>query len=352
MLEGHHAIQEREHLKQALDKTLAELNETRLTAALKGCMAMLDAQLKQKDAFRVRVTELEAERDALATFKSYVHRRLDEAGIPTDPESPHEEHGCRIGGRLDITLAALAQAQVLRDAASRAYDYIDPAIHGWARQLLRDALTDAHALAIWQAERAVIDAARCVHSNTDEYGEWVGSDVATVLTELDTANTRVAELEAQLGQWVSESIVSRSALANLRAENARLREFECTASEVAMKNGAERDAALARESALRGAARRLVDSFESQGMHPNRLVHANYYQAIEIREALALTDAQALAVWRAERAVIEKGRAMTTYAWGDMEFDYPAEIQGSHGKAIADAVEHLDTLKQAQEQTS
>lgn len=37
-------------------------------------------------------------------FKKYVHDRLDEAGIEKDPESPHKEHGCRIGGRLDIVL--------------------------------------------------------------------------------------------------------------------------------------------------------------------------------------------------------------------------------------------------------
>ncbi len=42
----------------------------------------------------------------LQEFKNYVHKRLDLAGIPIDPESPHKEHGCRIGGRLDIALSA------------------------------------------------------------------------------------------------------------------------------------------------------------------------------------------------------------------------------------------------------
>lgn len=46
-----------------------------------------------------------AERDALAKFKQYVHGRLDAAGVPADPDSPHKAEGCRIGGRLDIVLA-------------------------------------------------------------------------------------------------------------------------------------------------------------------------------------------------------------------------------------------------------
>lgn len=44
--------------------------------------------------------------DALDKFKTYVHQRLDEAGVPADPpDSPHKAEGCRIGGRLDIVLS-------------------------------------------------------------------------------------------------------------------------------------------------------------------------------------------------------------------------------------------------------
>jgi hypothetical protein len=53
-------------------------------------------------------TDLAAERaraDALQAFKDYVHRRLDDAGVPVDPESPHKAAGCRIGGRLDAVFA-------------------------------------------------------------------------------------------------------------------------------------------------------------------------------------------------------------------------------------------------------
>jgi hypothetical protein len=43
----------------------------------------------------------------LAEFKSYVHKRLDDFGVPADPESSHKAEGCRIGGRLDLVLDEL-----------------------------------------------------------------------------------------------------------------------------------------------------------------------------------------------------------------------------------------------------
>jgi hypothetical protein len=61
------------------------------------------------------VTAVTAERDKLQRFKEYVHRRLDEAGVPTDPDSPHRAEGCRIGGRLDIVLADRNRFHVLGD---------------------------------------------------------------------------------------------------------------------------------------------------------------------------------------------------------------------------------------------
>lgn len=41
----------------------------------------------------------------LGAFKEYVHRRLDQAGVPIDPGGPHTEAGCRVGDRLDIVLS-------------------------------------------------------------------------------------------------------------------------------------------------------------------------------------------------------------------------------------------------------
>lgn len=54
--------------------------------------------------------------EALSKFKAYVHKRLDDAGIPVDPESPHRAEGCRIGGRLDIVLALASAMPDLLEA--------------------------------------------------------------------------------------------------------------------------------------------------------------------------------------------------------------------------------------------
>lgn len=46
--------------------------------------------------------DLKKEVKKLRKFKKYVHKRLDEAGVPYElPESEHTKAGCRIGGRLD-----------------------------------------------------------------------------------------------------------------------------------------------------------------------------------------------------------------------------------------------------------
>lgn len=49
--------------------------------------------------------KLEEQVRKLQAFKDFVHKRLDDAGIPTHPDGPHSKEGCRIGDRLDIALA-------------------------------------------------------------------------------------------------------------------------------------------------------------------------------------------------------------------------------------------------------
>lgn len=61
--------------------------------------AMLQTVTAELAAASTRVQQLEA-------FKRYVHERLDQAGVPADPQ-PEEnaKHGCRIEGRLNYVLA-------------------------------------------------------------------------------------------------------------------------------------------------------------------------------------------------------------------------------------------------------
>mgnify|MGYP000887063166 CR=1 FL=1 len=64
--------------------------------------------------------ELRAQREAmgaeigrLQAFKDYVHKRLDEAGVPTHPEGRPASEGCRIGERLDLVFGRLDECREL-----------------------------------------------------------------------------------------------------------------------------------------------------------------------------------------------------------------------------------------------
>lgn len=51
---------------------------------------------------QVRIEELEADNTKLAAFKAWVHNRLDELGVPADPDPENTARdGCRISGRID-----------------------------------------------------------------------------------------------------------------------------------------------------------------------------------------------------------------------------------------------------------
>jgi hypothetical protein len=56
-----------------------------------------------------------AELAKLQKFKDYVHKRLDDAGIPTHPDGPHAAEGCRVGERFDVLFAELAALRRERD---------------------------------------------------------------------------------------------------------------------------------------------------------------------------------------------------------------------------------------------
>jgi hypothetical protein len=65
------------------------------------------------------IAALNAEVAALRAFKAYVHKRLDDAGVPADPPGPHRDAGCRIGQRLDLVLNAKAVCDDCAACAAR-----------------------------------------------------------------------------------------------------------------------------------------------------------------------------------------------------------------------------------------
>lgn len=72
--------------------------------------------MEQRDKARAEAVVMREGRDKLAAFKAYVHKRLDDQGVPVDPDSPHKAEGCRIGGRLDWLFAdaAATDAEALK----------------------------------------------------------------------------------------------------------------------------------------------------------------------------------------------------------------------------------------------
>lgn len=85
-------------------------------AALKGELLAIEIKqvayaTKQEIIADTRLTDKPQvnEVEKLQRFKDYVHKRLDDAGIPANPEGENSKHGCRIGDRLDIALVQPSQ---------------------------------------------------------------------------------------------------------------------------------------------------------------------------------------------------------------------------------------------------
>lgn len=54
--------------------------------------------------------DLQDQLEEARKFKTFVHKYLDEAGVPADdPTNEHSKAGCRIGARLDLLLKAAAK---------------------------------------------------------------------------------------------------------------------------------------------------------------------------------------------------------------------------------------------------
>jgi hypothetical protein len=65
--------------------------------------------------------------DKAASFKEYVHKRLDDFKVPHDPDPEHNaQHGCRIEGRLNFVFDRLTKAMALLERAAGAFERETP----------------------------------------------------------------------------------------------------------------------------------------------------------------------------------------------------------------------------------
>ncbi len=113
---------------------------------------LLDAREYPDDLLGIeaRFAQVEKERDHLVKFKDYVHKRLDDAGVPVDPESVHKAAGCRIGGRLDWVFA-LKKLEMVTD------EMIETAVTAMRAEFIRakDTSTDGQVPYSWLARAAI-----------------------------------------------------------------------------------------------------------------------------------------------------------------------------------------------------
>lgn len=89
----------------------ASLELTAAVMALSDFIQMCETHEKAASRALVKYKQWEdewlAKVSALQAFKDYVHKRLDDAGVPTHPDGEHSKAGCRIGDRLDIVFTQL-----------------------------------------------------------------------------------------------------------------------------------------------------------------------------------------------------------------------------------------------------
>lgn len=82
------------------------------TTPLAEFRAKLDTARADRESCRGELCNTATALAAAQEFKTYVHTRLDQAGIPHgDPENPHQKEGCRIGARLDLVFAQIKNLQ-------------------------------------------------------------------------------------------------------------------------------------------------------------------------------------------------------------------------------------------------
>ncbi len=61
----------------------------------------LEAEQRLSEKYARKCGELQARLDQALAFKTFVHKRLDQGGVPADPYPDEtDKTGCRIGSRL------------------------------------------------------------------------------------------------------------------------------------------------------------------------------------------------------------------------------------------------------------
>jgi hypothetical protein len=97
----------------------------RIRAENESLTAGLNVAIASMQGTDVKLARVTAERDKLQRFKDWVHKYLDDHGVPHHPPGTHGAEGCRIGDRMDWLMN-------LVDELRRAHELLEPLL--WLRQ--------------------------------------------------------------------------------------------------------------------------------------------------------------------------------------------------------------------------
>lgn len=144
-------------------------------------------RIRSGDAARAEVAQLKADLEALVAagqadaeklkaaiaFKAYVHTRLDEMGIPADPEpEQNAKHGCRIEGRLNVFALHL-----LRDKHPPSCDECGQSFEfrgtdSWEVSESCDVCAATKRAEVAEAESARLKAELAKHQHSEFHPDW------------------------------------------------------------------------------------------------------------------------------------------------------------------------------------
>lgn len=171
-----------------------------------GCGQCYDSMATYLKNARAEADSLRAALAKAEAFKAYVHKRLDDAGVPADPEpAENAKHGCRVEGRLNYLEASI---HVLDDKRVKA-EAEGAALRGALGALLKDVEETCGRDCGGNAENQQETARAALASNTGtellaavKLAHEALTFATTMTVQNDPARSRLETASLALARWV------------------------------------------------------------------------------------------------------------------------------------------------------
>ena len=122
-------------LSKVLEDHAADAVKALLEEARKSKGDVGDLEFPTRERMREEIWAQKARAEAAEKFKAFVHRYLDDAGVPHEIDDKHLKAGCRIGGRLDFVLSGKATAESkVKELLEAFKENRDAEKQAWARK--------------------------------------------------------------------------------------------------------------------------------------------------------------------------------------------------------------------------